>query len=468
MRPFSAFPAINRLFRWSIGFLVLVLVRHADAAAPNIVFILADDLGWADVGFHGGHAPTPHLDRLAKEGLELTQHYVAPVCSPTRASLMTGRFWSRFGVTSPQADQALPSDTLTLPRALKAAGYDTCLTGKWHLGSLPEWGPNHFGFDHAYGSLGGGVGPYDHRYKEGPYTRTWHRNGQRIEETGHVTDILTDEAVKWIAARGERPFFLYVPFTAVHLPIKEPQAWLDKVPAAIQGEVARHYAACVMHLDDSVGRILTALEKAGKRRDTLVVFTSDNGGSTAENNDTKYPSDGYPQGRLTASNAPWRGQKGDLYEGGIRVPTLVSWPAQLRPGKIDTPAHIADWMPTFCVLAGWQPPQEAAPLKWDGRSLVQVLLRGLQPGPRPLYWAGPGFRARALRFGDWTLIVTGKGDQAKAELFDLSQDPHEKTNLADSRPDKAKELKALLEQTAASDRDAVVSSPPKGGSGTKE
>ena len=451
-----------------LGLAAFASFQGTNAAPPNLVFILADDLGWADVAFHGGSAPTPHLDRLAKEGLELTQHYVAPVCSPTRASLMTGRFWSRFGVTTPQAEPALPSDTMTLPRALKAAGYDTCLAGKWHLGSQPEWGPNAFGFDHAYGSLGGGVGPYDHRYKTGPHSRTWHRNGQLLEESGHVTDLITDEAVKWIAARGDKPFFLYVPFTAVHLPIKEPQAWLAKVPASLQGEVARHYAACVMHLDDSVGRLLAALEKAGKRRNTLVVFSSDNGGSTAENNDPKYPDDDYPQGRLTASNAPLRGQKGELYEGGIRVPTLVSWPSQLRPGKIDIPTHIADWMPTLCVLAGWQPHRDAPPLKWDGRSLVQVLLRGLQPEPRPLYWAGPGFRSRALRFGDWKLLLSGKDTAAQAELFDLSQDPGEKTNLAASRPDKLQELKALLEQTAAADRDAVAPKPPPAAKSTRE
>jgi hypothetical protein len=213
------------------------------AARPNIVFILADDLGWGDVAFHGGNAPTPHLDRLAREGLELGQHYVAPVCSPTRTGLMTGRCWSRFGVVNPQSERALPWDTVTLPRVMKSAGYDTCLTGKWHLGSLPEQGPNHFGFDHSYGSLGGGVTPYSHKYKKGRFTDTWHRNEKLIEETGYVTDLIANEAVRWIESRGAAPFFLYVPFTAVHLPIKEPDEWVARVPAAIKGDVARHYAA---------------------------------------------------------------------------------------------------------------------------------------------------------------------------------------------------------------------------------
>ncbi|MBM4077283.1 MAG: arylsulfatase, partial [Planctomycetes bacterium] len=154
----------------------LVSKAAKNTQKPNIVFIMADDLGWGDVGFHGGNAPTPNLDRLVRNGLELTQHYVAPVCSPTRTGLMTGRCWSRFNVTNPQNERALPWDTVTLPRALKVAGYETCLTGKWHLGSLPEQGPNHFGFDHSYGSLAGGVSPWNHRYKQGPFSQTWHCN----------------------------------------------------------------------------------------------------------------------------------------------------------------------------------------------------------------------------------------------------------------------------------------------------
>jgi arylsulfatase A-like enzyme len=265
-----------------ISLLLIVASGPASAAPkPDIVFIIADDLGWADVAFNGGNAPTPHLDKLAREGVELTQHYVAPVCSPTRAGLLTGRCWSRFGVTTPTNNRALPWDTITLPRALKAAGYDTCLTGKWHLGSLPEQGPNHFGFDHSHGSLAGGVSPWNHRYKQGPFSVTWHRNETLIEEEGHVTDLIAAEAADWIASRGEAPFFLYVPFTAVHLPVKEPAEWVARVPAAITGEVARHYAASVMHLDDAVGRIVTALEKKGRLENTLLVFTSDNGGSTA-------------------------------------------------------------------------------------------------------------------------------------------------------------------------------------------
>jgi len=425
----------------------------APARRPDIVFIMADDLGWADVAFHSGNAPTPHLDRLAREGLELTQHYVAPFCSPTRTGLLTGRCWSRFGVTNPQNDLALPLDTITLPRALQAVGYDTCITGKWHLGSLPEWGPNHFGFDHSFGSLAGGVSPWNHRYKQGPYTQTWHRNEVLLEQSGHVTDLIAAEAVKWIESRGEAPFLLYVPFTAVHLPVKEPDEWLRRVPESIQGDVPRHYAASIMHLDDAVGRIIEALNKAGRRDNTLLVFTSDNGGSTAENNDLKYPDDNCPNGKLPGSNVPWRGQKGDLYEGGTRVPTIVSWPGHVKPGRIDTPTQIADWMPTLCSVAGYVPERD---LRWDGADITSQLKDHASLAARPLYAVAPGWRARSLRLGDWKLIVQGDGPKQKTELFHLTDDPSESRNVSDQHPTRVQQLLAALNAAALRDRDAEV------------
>lgn len=437
----------------------IVSSRQADAAddgtrlRPNIVFIMADDLGWADVAFHGGNAPTPHLDRLAREGLELAQHYVAPVCSPTRTGLLTGRCWSRFGITTPTNALALPTDTVTLPAALKSAGYDTCLIGKWHLGSLPQWGPNHFGFDHSYGSLAGGVSPWNHRYKKGPYSVTWHRNEELVEESGHVTDLLTAEALRWIESRGSTPFFLYVPYTAVHLPIKEPEEWLRRVPNSISGDVPRHYAACVMHLDDAVGRIIAALDAKGVRDNTLLVFTSDNGGSTVENNDLKYPDDNCPNGRLTGNNHPLRGRKGDVYEGGTRVPTIVSWSARIQSGRLESPVQIADWMPTFCSLAGYEPEHD---LKWDGANIAKSLLDQSPLPVRPIYTAGPGWRSNALRYGDWKLIVHGEGEKQRVELFNLVDDPSEATDRADADPDKVKDMLARLRAAARRDRDSLA------------
>jgi arylsulfatase A-like enzyme len=437
-------------------FLLLITcfpLLHAAAAKPNIVFIMADDLGWADVAFHAGSAPTPTLDKLAREGLELTHHYVAPVCSPTRTGLMTGRCWSRFGVTTPQSERALPWGTVTLPGALKSVGYETCITGKWHLGSKSEWGPNHFGFDHSYGSLAGGVGPWDHQYKKGPFSETWHRDEKLIKEPGHVTDLITKEACEWLAARKDAPFFLYVPFTAVHLPVKEPEEWLAKVPADITGAVARHYAACILHLDAAVGQIVAALEKHGQRSNTLLVFTSDNGGSTAENNGQAYPPDDYPTGPLPGNNLPLRGEKGSVYEGGTRVPCIVSWPGTLKIGKHDAPVQIIDWMPTICAMAGFKPDKD---LKWDGVNLWPQLVEGAPPPPRTLYTVAPGFKSRALRCDPWKLVVHGSAEKAKYELYDIIADPNETKDLAAMKPDQLAALKERLTDMAKADRDAVA------------
>ncbi|MBX3421341.1 MAG: sulfatase-like hydrolase/transferase [Pirellulaceae bacterium] len=424
------------------------------SSQPNIVFIMADDLGWADVGFHGGNVATPNLDRLRGAGVELTQHYVAPVCSPTRTGLMTGRYWSRYGVTQPQATRALPFETVTLPKALKACGYQTCIAGKWHLGSLPQWGPQHFGFDHSYGSLGGGVGPYDHSYKRGIYQRTWHRNGQLIDESGHVTDLITREALQWIAGSGEAPFLLYVPFTAVHLPVKEPDEYLLRVPAAITERVARHYAASIIHLDEAVGKIMQAIQDKGQTQQTLIVFTSDNGASNAENHGQDYPPDDYPSGKLPGNNRPLRGKKGDGYEGGTRVPTLVAWPSVIPAGSVcHTPVHITDWMPTFCRLAGYS---ASAALNWDGADIWPAVVgRGDSDQfltQRALYSVTPAFRALVLRVGDWKLIQFSDSDQEaeRVELYNISNDPSETRNVATDYPEKRAELMHRLEQTSSS------------------
>ncbi len=439
----------------------LATLRAAPSTTkPNFVFIMADDLGWADVAFHRGNVPTPHLDRLAEEGMELTQHYVYPVCSPTRSALLSGRYATRFGVTTPQNHRAYRWDTVTLPRALQSVGYDTALMGKWHLGSVPEQGPNHFGFDHSYGSLAGGVSPWNHRYKEGAFSRTWHRNEKFVEETGHATDLIAAEAIRWIEARGEAPFFLYLPFTAVHLPLKEPEEWVARVPSAVQGEVARHYGASVMHLDDAVGRILAAVEKKGRRGDTIVVFTSDNGGNTSENNDLHYPDDHCPTGKLVGNNRPLRGQKGQVYEGGIRGPTLVSFPGQLKPGKFAGVAHISDWMPTFCALAGYVPERD---LKWDGKNIWPQLTGAEPVPPRTIYTVGPNFNARSVRDGDWKLIVARKGGAKpgdeppaeSAELYNLATDANETADLAAKMPENVAALRAQMNQLSKGDRDAL-------------
>ncbi|MGH7959169.1 MAG: sulfatase-like hydrolase/transferase, partial [Opitutaceae bacterium] len=315
---------------------------------PNIVIIVADDLGWGDVGWHGSSIKTPQLDRLVRAGVELDQHYVSPMCSPTRAAILSGRYASRFGVTGAQNELVYPPDTVTLARALRQAGYATAITGKWHLGSKKEWGPNKFGFDHSYGAFAGGTGPYDHRYKKGEYTSNWHRNGEFISEEGHVTDLIAREAIRWIESRDAEPFFLYLPFTAPHIPIDEPVRWLDLYPT-VEPLSRRHYAASVTHMDDAVGQVVAALDRSGKLANTVIVFTSDNGATPdVRNDDTQYPGS-YPVGPAGGSNLPLRGKKTELWEGGIRVPAFVYWPQKLKPSKFTAPVHAADWMPTLCA-----------------------------------------------------------------------------------------------------------------------
>ena len=453
-----------KAYFFATSLLVLVLCGNATLLPaaplappkPNIIFILADDLGWGDVGFHHGNVPTPHLDRLAAEGLELTHHYVFPVCSPTRSALLSGRCASRFGITNPQNPRAYRWDTVTMARALKAAGYDTALCGKWHLGSRPDWGPQKFGFDHSYGSLAGGVGPWDHHYKSGEFVETWHRDGELLKEEGHVTDLIAHEAIQWLQARTDKPFFLYVPFTAVHIPIREPKEWLPRVPASITEPSRRQYGANVMHLDDCIGQLLAALQKTGKADNTIVIFASDNGAfPTAVNNDPQYPADDYEPGPAGGTNEPLRGVKGEVYEGGIRTPAVVRWPGHLLKGKYEGAAQVTDWMPTFCALAGYTPDHD---LKWDGKNMWPQLSGQEQPQPRTIYVAGPNFRSRALRVGDWKLIVQEpRGKQpGKTELFQLADDPNETTDLAAQRPEKVAELKEALEKVAEADNDAVA------------
>jgi arylsulfatase A-like enzyme len=440
----------------TVSALLAALCGQAFAAAerPNIVLFVADDLGWADVPWHGSTDKLPHLERLAAEGVRLEAHYVHPMCSPTRAALMTGRYASRFGVTAAQNNRALPFDTVTLAAALKSAGYETAITGKWHLGSHPDWGPQRFGFDHGYGSLAGGCGPYDHRYKMGEFTHTWHRQGQLIDEQGHVTDLIAREALQWLGERGDKPFFLYVPFTAIHVPLDEPESW-QELNAHLTDPAQRLRAACATHMDDVIGQVLAALDRKQLRDNTLVIFLSDNGAHPpSDNQGGPYPGE-YARLKVGNHNRPLRGHKTQVYEGGIRTPGVVRWPGRLEPGEIHTPLHAVDWMPTLCALAGAKPAQD---LKWDGTNVWPVLAGQLDsPPPRTLYSAAGGFRAQMVRYGDWKLVVTQAGGKkdANEELFDLAADLGETTNLAADKPEVLADMKRRLAEISARDKDAL-------------
>lgn len=431
-----------------------VLAEETSAPRPNILVIVADDLGWADVGYHGSPIPTPNIDRLVREGVELDQHYVAPVCTPTRAALLSGRYWSRFGITTPSNNQVFRFGTLTIASALREVGYQTCISGKWHLGSRLEGGPEHLGFSQSYGSLAGGTGPWDHRYKRGPFSHTWHRNGKLLEEQGHITDLLTTDAIRFIREAKQGPFFLYVPFTAVHHPLDEPKEWLE---AARKADPKRpQYSAATMHMDHCIGEIVRTLEETGQREKTVIVFFSDNGGTIEPNEDdvARYPGE-YPSGQWLGRNEPLRGKKSQLYEGGIRTPALVNWKGTLRPRKIDVPLHVIDWAPTFCKIADFRP---AADPMFDGQDIWPILTGKTTEISRHLYWLGPRKRSAALRLGDWKLVVhySPNTTEVRTELFDLANDPQEKSNLASQKPEIVEKLMTMLNKERQADDDAVV------------
>ncbi len=462
MHPFVASSMKFAAFTFIFSCVALV----AFSAPPNFVIILADDMGYGDPGYHGGRAKTPNLDRLAAEGVKLEAHYVHPMCSPTRTALLSGRYASRFGVTAAQNEQALPFGTSTLASVLGAAGYETALTGKWHLGSTLASVPNKFGFDHSYGCLAGGCTPDTHEYKTGAFQRTWHRNGEFITEEGHITDLITREAVNWIAGRGNKPFFLYVPFTAVHVPIAEPERWL-KLNSHIEDEGQRMFAADVSHLDNCVGQIIAALEKKGARENTLLLFLSDNGAHPpVSDKEPAYPgADHRPDFKVGGVNTPLRGFKTQVYEGGIRTPAIAHWPARWKPATINQPLSITDWLPTFCGLAGAGVP---ASLQLDGQDISPLLSGKIAESsfqPHPIYTVSPGFKTRMIRRGPWKL-VDNRGKEARKtgaeassrelELYNLQDDIGESKNLVDAKPGIAAELGKLMDEFAAQDNTAVV------------
>lgn len=413
---------------------------------PNIVFIIADDLGWADVGYHGSEIQTPNLDALAKQSICFEQHYVMPTCTPTRVGLMTGRYPSRYGVLSPAYGKIFDDDTITLAEALKRSGYATSITGKWHMGSPPDHTPRKYGFDSSYGYFDGQIDPYTHHYKNGD--RSWHRNDQLVDEEGHATDLITNEAVRIIESNHAEPFFLYVTYSVPHTPLNEPEKWTAAYEGRIKDPSRKLYAASVTHMDYGIGRILESLGRKGLRENTLVVFSSDNGGQQNWSSKTEY--EGHyankPQ-MVLGNNKPLRGWKGEVYEGGIRVPAMASWPGVLAPSSLSHPIHIVDWMPTLCSLVGYSTEKD---LKWDGKDVWPLICtRADKTEPRVMYWKTPN--AFAVRQGDWKLVVGKK--KTNAELYDLAVDPYEKNDLASEHPERVKELKQLLATVSAQDRE---------------
>jgi arylsulfatase A-like enzyme len=432
--------------------LPLGLLLAADptvSGKPNILLVVADDLGWSDVGWHDGFAKTPVLDRLVREGIELDQHYVQPVCTPTRTALLSGRYPGRFGpqALSPSNLRAMPLGTTTLASMLKSLGYSTHQTGKWHLGARKEWIPNAYGFDTSYGTLTGAADPWTHKYRQGhPYEDTWHRDGELFREEGNATELVAAEAVKRIKT-AKSPWFVYVPFHAVHTPVDAPEEFkrlYDGVkfhndPAKQDSRM--RMAAMVSQVDAKVGQFIEAIESTGQREKTLIIFFSDNGGIESLKN--AYVGD-VGDSPLNSENDPLRGQKGTLYEGGTRVCALANWPGTLKPQKFTTPMHCVDWLPTIAALVGFEMEEDLA---LDGVSQWAALTgENDASAPRTIYIAQPG--RRSLRHGDWKLIADDKG---KPELFNIAADPYEKNNLAGSQAEKLAELEKLLAAQHAKD-----------------
>jgi arylsulfatase B len=404
---------------------------------PNVVIFLADDLGWADVGLHGSEIRTPNLDRLAKEGVQLEHFHAFPVCSPTRSGLMTGRSPMRLGVIytvlRPWEKYGLPAEEHLMPQSFQAAGYETAITGKWHLGhSHKKFMPNSRGFDHSYGHVNGAIDYFTHMREGG---LDWHRDGKSVQEEGYSTDLIAGEAIRLIKGRNRaKPLFLYMPFNAPHSPLQAPQKWMDEY-ANIPDRKRRTFAAMVGCLDAAIGRVLKAIDGEGMAKDTLVLMFSDNGGPTD----------------LGAMNTPLRGAKASTFQGGLRVPAMMRWPGRLPAGeKRAQVMTVLDVFPTLAAAAGVTPRNK---LPLDGRNMWPAILSDKVEKREDLFWAVESDRKQktAVRRGEWKLVreVSLQDGTAVNYLFQLDEDPNEQNDLAAQKPGLVKDLVARIEKWQA-------------------
>jgi arylsulfatase A-like enzyme len=392
-----------------------------ESRKPNIVVIVADDLGYADVLFNPQHpkeVTTPHLDALARESIICRQGYVSGhVCAPTRAGLMTGRYQQRMGFyTAGPLGAGMPMSEKIFPQHFKPAGYATAQFGKWHLGPTPEWSPALRGFDEVFGFLGRGAHDY---FKLDDPNDPIYRGTTVVHEKGYLTDRLGEETCAFISKQKDQPFLVYLAFNAVHAPLQAPA---DEVAKFNAGSTERNtLLAMGKRMDDAIGKVVATLKKEGVWENTLLFFISDNGGPLAQ----------------TADNTPLRGGKHQDYEGGIRVPFLVCWPGKLKPGESQAVVSSLDILPTALAAVGLPAPVEK-PL--DGINLLPIL-RGETPAlSRNFFWSSGSEEGWwAVRSGDWKLV----GEKARVSLFDLGKDIAEKTDLAAQLPEKVAELTKL-------------------------
>lgn len=406
------------------GCLAAPLARAAaPAGRPNVVVIVSDDHGYADTSCyeHPKEVSTPHVERIARRGVRFTQGYAnAYVCAPSRAALLTGTYSQRYGFyTASDSRVGLPLDQSTLADLLKKEGYVTGALGKWHLGIAPAYHPLKRGFDEFYGFLGHGAHDYFNLKPTGELYNSILRGYQPIDETGYLTDNLGREAVSFIARHEKRPFFLYLAFNAVHFPLQAPEEVIRKYDT---GDPRRNILmAMIERQNDAIGRVLDELERRKLEGNTIVVFVSDNGG--ARNN--------------ASNNGALRDYKHSVYEGGIRVPFLLSWPGRLPAKAVSRePVIFSDIMPTIAAAVGAQMPPGR-----EGRNLLPVLT-GKAQGPvhEALYWDGAEEKT-AIRSGNWKLV----NNRGKIELFDIEQDPSEKEDLSARQPEVVARLRRQFE-----------------------
>ena len=416
----------------------------AGANPPNIVHIVADDLGWRDVGFNGcKDIKTPNLDALAAGGAKLGQFYVQPMCTPTRACLMTGRYPMRYGlqtaVIPSVADYGLDTTEWLMPQCLKEAGYTTAIIGKWHLGHADKkYWPKQRGFDYQYGAM---IGELDYFTHDEHGVLDWFRDNDPVKEEGYTTTLLGNDAVRLIEKHDVKaPLYLYLAFNAPHTPYQAPKEYIDRY-ASIEEPTRRIYAGMVTCLDDQVGRVVAALEKKGMRQNTLIIFHSDNGGTQnamfagvmADMSKVKIPCD----------NGPYRDGKGSLFEGGTRVCALANWPGKIKPQTVDGLIHAVDLYPTLAALAGAST-AKCKPL--DGVDAWPTISKGAPSARTEVVYNIEPFRG-AIRQGDWKIIWRTLLPSS-VDLYNLAEDPSESTNLAAKHPERVAALQARLDAFA--------------------
>lgn len=420
--------------------------ERAEPAArrPHIVHIVADDLGWKDVGFNGcTDIKTPHIDSLAAAGATLTHFYAQPMCTPTRAALMTGRYPFRYGlqtaVIPSVSAYGLDTTEWLMPQCLKEAGYRTAIIGKWHLGHADKkYWPRQRGFDYQYGAM---IGELDYFTHSEHGVLDWFRDNEPVKEEGYTTTLIGKDAARLIEQHNpDTPLYLYLAFNAPHTPYQAPKEYVDRY-ANIEDPTRRIYAGMVACLDDEIGRVVAALEKKKMRDSTIILFHSDNGGTRsalfagvmADMSKVKLPCD----------NGPYREGKGTLYEGATRVCALANWPGRIKPGAVDGLIHAVDIYPTLAALAGAST-SRCKPL--DGVNVWDTIAQG-GPSPRTeiVYNVEP-FRG-ALRQGEWKLLWRTMLPSS-VELYNLAQDPSEKNDLAAKHPERVAAFQQRLNALA--------------------